>query len=928
SDNEVLDQVLEPVIEAADADARAKEKNKVEDNNSLDQVLEPVIEAADVDARAKEEKEVSDNEVLDKALKSVREEADIAAKEKAKTEAAAIKAVQKSLDDNALAKKKEDIEELFTKKGLKDGFTINGAAAYLSKHFQVADLRTFIETIENVGVDINISELEGRDISAPRISMIINDKSYRWMNETVKEFGMSIDHLLEPPVRIQTIKVAFTKIRVMHLIKAIKDVIDGNYAYYNLRRSPANSFQIIMEKPGEHLNAGDLNVVGDMRKAGINTAVMREIGVGEKLGYEYSRMRPNVVITKEIKGESGKIHTFTFKIENYVNRTTFEKLPLIYTLVSPNDSLEKNTDFTPEKRKEIYDEVYLESGELFAQDFENARHFKNYGVSGVGAIIYMGEKSGEESGIAKYGWEEFKKRFYDNGRLNDKEGIIEFFNEIKVVRKAGRNMDPKVYGRSIDAQKNAGNLSNPGSAERLFNADRHRGVTEAKISVNGVKEVINALHEDTVLKKGDKNKSEYDKVSNFLNNGKDIRKTIDIRAEELDEDFIRKVYEVGFNGINIIIDRNTDMTRLEGIIAKMPAISKRFGIDVQNYLTVTAGLVSPQLSVIISRLENYGVMLNIKVDGKHVSGSTVKRAVEDAAGQNFSGNIAVELEEISSGEELSLVEKVSVVWLSNTAGIKKAKNEFGKRKQPSAKSFGEIYSDTYRISSEDTDYIASFDVSEAFKETNREKFRTYMSNSISEQEAGNIETAFIAMMKFMEEIGIAKNSFVYKNAEAFSKKPSEDSYAKAKAHFRAAVENTLEMLYLKEDGKHSYETYMKRVSVTDRKAVKALSLDLLLNGQEERNIKDEINYIIKKYTLSDSRGDMTVRDLRNAVNETINEIIADPFAVRSAEKVEKTREALKVLNAATGFAFDRLLSEARNGAVTSLKVAREIMTAA
>jgi nucleoside diphosphate kinase len=845
--------------------------------------------------------------------------------------------------DEAAVGKQKAIDDLFKEKGLKDGFQIGGKNAYESKITPGA-IREFIEKLESIeGLDI--AELEGRDISLSRIKKINGYKSEKWINRIIKEFGLSMDYVLEPPVAIKTVREAFEKTGP---VKLIMSFIKQNFAPYAEKKSIINSVQIIVSHPdtafrkvsskdlaldSKEASAKDLDPdlieASSMMKVGVNSVVMR---MADKKPSGYQEISPNTMVTKEIDGE-----VYEFKVEHSVDKKSFKRWPEIVTVVKPNRKMQENlkkSGYSDKDIENIYKTLYIESAEDFAIDIDGSIQLKTLGISGAGSIIYgrginLDPAAQQKTSIAKYDWDEFKNvaKFYDDNGNASAKGIEDFFTEIKVIRTNGRNADPKSYGRSLDARENGNNLKASASAERFFNADRSRGVTESKILLKDVKKTVDEVYD----MKG--SGEDYDKLSNFLSQGKDIRKTIEVKLSDLDADLAAKIYKIGFDGINVILSENDDLGELKEKLGRLSEAAKKNGIGSQNYITLTSELMEAfkgkifeglNLSDIIGNLPET-IMPNVKVTAANADNNAVKSAVALTVGPKFDKNFAVELAEIS-GDELNDIEKISVVWLSNPSGIKEARKKF---KSASGKSFAETYRDAYKTSAQDTDYLASFDAQKTFDADAREGFRRYMSPEISSVEAADIETAFKAMKAFAKSVGIAENSFAYKDINYLSAKPTQDSYAKAKAHFRNAVENYLEALYLKAKNIEEtgvYDAYIKKVSVEDRNAVKSLLVFMLING--ESAVEFEVDHIVNKYKISSGKENMTVRDLRVSVSEFINKIKDNPFASAAVGEIEKAREAGAILNISAVFIFDKILRDARAGAQISGVAIRSILAAA
>jgi hypothetical protein len=214
------------------------------------------------------------------------------------------------------------------------------------------------------------------------------------------------------------------------------------------------------------------------------------------------------------------------------------------------------------------------------------------------------------------------------------------------------------------------------------------------------------------------------------------------------------------------------------------------------------------------------------------------------------------------------------------------------------------------------------------------KLREFMSQEASE-DAEVRKQNFDRIFTVLKEIGVSENSALHNYLTAMIEKDgsvTEENYESARGYLRGAVEKCLEIQYMRAFDVSADVYYGKKVSMSDRNAIRGLLLYMAVNGDgadlfDSKGINELL--AVQRGLLRHETGSMT--QLRIASNELINEILSDPLAVGGKEKVERVKKAFAVFtddSIIPILGIDRVIEQAKRGTLVSVSAIRSVLAAA
>jgi hypothetical protein len=853
------------------------------------------------------------------------------------------------------------------------GFTINAKELFSDGRIRVSkdDIKKFVNNLKNEGIDI--ASLEGKDIPSKMIRKMQDaEELNKFLGKLVTyKADLTIDNIIDPPVKIRVaqegVRNAFAR---KMAIKGVEKWIKDNYAPYRAFKSELNNFNIIVSG----------NDQGAKNEAAMAKA-MNGLGIWTFIAYrgvknadkKYSKLKPNTVISKKVM-INGELTEVDFKIKHYVyfasNKIT-AKETASGEIVAEVVPLSHQGFFTEAANGHILDEVYVESMEQFAQDMDGSVQMAG---AQSGAIIYGEDVTAPEvnaqqeaSAAAKFDWSAFSNYRFDT--VNDETAIsdklIEFYNSVETKKDKGRIISGYETANDLKAVDNATNLTNPESASRFIAREISKGVSIIRLDVGGnVAEIIEA-----VLKKDAKN-VQAKKALNFIEQGKDVSKVLNVKLSELNENLIEQIYRAGFNGINVIISADAtsgQLNRLNSLSDKMGEYSKLYGLEIRNYVTVEIAALmkmDPSEIGIIKNLADKKIMPNIDFGTTRIDPSSKAKLNEVFNNINYS----IRLDSMETGEETEGIDPV-VLGTPDTDSLKKDKNNHVKTEASFSKAYASRYAanrsartrgegkarqvkDSSGKRSAPVSYIAKFDEGKVTPER-LNKLDKYMYAETEKESYG--ETDFDEMLELLEELGITDASRMYMRIKQLKESTDGDAkfrYAMAKADLRFAVLSAMEQQYLefkgikfsKDNRGATKENQLKDVKEEDLNAVRELMWNIYRQQNQKAKIDarsgqvlsvSEISKGLTSYRFTgdkENMNNMNAKDLRQTNNPAIYnflESLEEPDAGKKKTlNEEELLELLAVMNVSIDIVFIKAVQDVINATKSGTTLVSAILRAA
>jgi hypothetical protein len=869
-----------------------------------------------------------------------------AAAEKAKTEPADKQAAEAKLAEEQRLKAASEAEAAKSaeeKKAEKKDILIENNFEITSKTMSMTaeNINTVIERFKAFNIDPKQSEIE--KIPEWLIIDVLKDKSNL---EAIKNYleskslEFTIDNIVNLPTGALVMKNLYDSLRVIRASLMLWTEL-GKWISSNIseekrqetQRNISDSLQIFVE--GEEVSEETKKEASSMMsdKVGLNVAILQRV---YNKPSNYKNLMPNTVVkVSHYDGKTYKTYDVIVRhsipADNTYDGVLFKKEPVIKTNVIENEEL--NNDIADAQiRKKIYDQVYYASAKHFADDIKGNRDVKReLGISGVGMIDYKydpvagtildGNVIVEEKaniGVLELKTADEKAKYFADGKIKIDE-IGNFMSAIASREVMGKEdqMPGREDGITMNADISDG-LANEVKVSRQMANEKSKNISIARVSSSSIKETIESLWNERnggkpSLSEGAK------KIRNVLNADKDIKKVVDLKPSDLlkdgriNTDLIKQAYEIGFNGIYADVS-GFSSEEVREVISTIRKMSRRYGLDTHNYMIFDRDNVKNNAKLIAANeklLSDAAITAVVRVKGK---GKSMNAKIERAVGSLT--NVALEMDSMESGEELERVQgKIVTLFLNNTSKLSKDTSRISKIKSV-LKIFNSIYN-----SALSSDYILNIDPK------NIKFLKAYM--SVVDGETVDFE----GMIKALDDAGIAKDSVLYQYVLNRSENNTAESFASAKAHLRASVENYLEREYVKTLGTGTEtetmkQTYFKKVDVSDRNAIRALLIYMAVNGEDAIN-ETAIKDILAAQRVLLSGEDKNIAELRADMNELINEIMDDPINA-SPSKIDDAKKAFTVLNdmVATFASLDNMLNNAKNSALMSASAVKGFLTAA
>jgi hypothetical protein len=786
-------------------------------------------------------------------------------------------------------------------------------------NLSVNEINAVEDRLRNFGIDP-----QNLGFIIPVAAVIAISENENWLKDRekiLKDRGIepSIENIINVPVEVLVRKTLQERIKdsVNPLAASLKKWIENNIASERRDKSTDASLQLFV---------GD-KALPEARSASFAGLVSAVIEQAQAKPAGSKRLNPNTVTPYIYNGKK-----YNVKVEHYAVEDG--NIARIAAVVKLSPSLTSAIEAAGANINDIKREIYETSIPYFAADIENDRRQMQYslGVSGVGMIVYsggiesrkisasaQGELAQRRTSFLELSGENKKNYFTEKSELTN---IGELSAEMASVKELGAawQMPGHEFGLTINVDS-ANALSNISAAQRYMNNEKSKNVSIARVSSANIKDVIENLRNERI--KGEKaaDTAEINRVRNLLSTGREIRKVADLSAADLlnadrsvNRNFIQHAFEAGFDGIYADLS-GLSLQDAQAVLGAIKEISAKYAIEAQNYVTLDKNISGDFVK---------GFTRIVKISGEKISAKDIKNAL-DEAGDYEGSPLAVEIEGISSGDELTLAQgRIVAAFMKNTSGISKDKSDKTKMKAQKR------YETSYRKSL-NSDYTLNIDSDKI------QGLKEFI-KPISEAEASMFADAqrgaamFETMISALKLAGIREDSVAYQYVAGSAKENTAQSYASAKAYLRAAVENYLERQYLSAVGRTGTDKndYVSGVVISDRNAIRSLMLYMALNGEDMSS--DKIKALLdEQRTLLD--GNKTLFELKNDNNPFINEILADPFADDSKEKAQEkkaqAKQALTVVSeSAAASGINKAMETFKDGAFASTQTIKQILSAA
>ncbi|MDR1195998.1 MAG: hypothetical protein LBL00_05935 [Endomicrobium sp.] len=762
------------------------------------------------------------------------------------------------------------------------------------------DFRDFIKVLlEN---NIQPSELSWKSIPS---------RAIKKAGSTVKKLGemgypVTPENIIDPPVNMRFIaksaKNAANLPRALR--KKLENLIAGSFMP-QARESMLGTVNLVNGVSGIQGLPNFVNFA----------AVGRDI---ERKGFEdlgrMRRIRPNTVIsvkfgekTANVKvklfARAGRNDVFADIVDDEIMSEYIEEKVQKY--VETNSTAEKadidaqRAEYTSEIRNLIYDAAFRS----FARDLSENRAIQRItGITGVGIVISdeMPETEGILSEISVEGIRdisrnldeiseaEVKAKYYDaqNGSFN----ALEFLQDAVARRLDRDHRNAKGYetGTVIDGKENGRPFVNGNASAKIYiDAERSRGVQNMDLRLSDPVDAVENI--DNPKNKGD----ESSKLKSLLENGKEVSKVLTVDYGKLASlsregrlnDFLKKTYGIGINGIKIELSAVDDIAsqELKDIVKAVQAASAKYGTFIRNYVTVSAqSITQTEAAQTIAALSReYGVIANIKfdknADTETLNDNTVANAVTQITQHYADAKISLEMEELLTGKELDSVDIVAL-WLANTLSASKVKEKTALRREQKLNTRALIleYDKSLRQGRQSG---LKFETGREAELMQSLRDLGFMSRDISQEllTQENIEEGFAGMLAALKSKDGESESALYKFIALQAAKGDAASYVTAKGYLEASARNTVDHIYM---NKYGFTDENMKVSFATFNTPKGRSMETLLfylaiNGYNiDKQLIENAHAALKGDAALTSK---TPAELKEFVNALVNEIEEDPF---------------------------------------------------
>ena len=818
----------------------------------------------------------------------------------------------------------------------------NAIEALLAKHhfaltprtraLSLEEIKEIAKAFERIGVDT-----ESFDGTIPaRIVLRINEDGPSnpggWLDRSAHileaaELEITVDNLIKPPYASAAIKKALNAVRsIKEISRMVQGWIEANIVPE--RRGKSIDANMMIYSTNGRLDAGTVSEVEKSLGAGLAAVAMERVNARHNVNSDRVKIKPNTVVMVEHGGRTYKV-----KVEHYM--TFASGIPVIQTVVLNNWELNKAVPAS--QRARIYDEVYNRSVKHFAVDVnDNKKQMQHdLGVSGVGMIVYMndGFVSGDikvngavvkaSAGTGVFELPEEERKLYcaeENGIAGHMKTL---FGKIAAKKDFGKAEQKPGYGYGLALNTDRSRVFGSAyTAMQFMNAEKGKNVETVRASNAKIGEVLAALSGESSSAK----KSDIEKIKNLLDSDNDIAKIVDLpklsglitSSGELSAEgvtLIRRAFENGFTGVHTDASGISDTAVLSRALGEINSIARKNRVDFSNYVSFEsldsdAAVVDAAAIRELADKHKFTPVIKIGEKGERISPEKVQKALGNLE------NAAVEIEGISTGDELTKVQgRIVLAWLHTSAGVAKDKSRAGSAK----KKLGSAYK-----SALSSDYLSNMNaaaIKELVKFMAQEAFA----------DAGKREKQFEDLLEALKKAGIEENSALYNYILDMKNEASVENYESARGYLRGAVEKYLETLYMESLGAAG-KLYRKKISISDRNALRGLLLHLAVNGEVLGSSSDIQNMLDGQRELLKSETG-TLAQLRADSNEVINSILEDPLKTYGSddkENIAKAKKAFAVLTdmAASGFAFEKAVESAKQGTIVSAGVIRSMLAAA
>jgi hypothetical protein len=291
----------------------------------------------------------------------------------------------------------------------------------------------------------------------------------------------------------------------------------------------------------------------------------------------------------------------------------------------------------------------------------------------------------------------------------------------------------------------------------MLEAQEKQNVSAVKLKINTATEAIELLYRSGKKSKALAQNPTALKIRNFLDSHSEIQKILVLDSQELDKNILRKIYELGFDGVYIA---GSKVFEIENILNIIAAVSKEYPNSLENFVETNP----KSAKVYEKRFQAAAIMPVVKII-KNANAQFIKSSL------NPLNETALEISSVRSGDELSpSQDRLSTVFLRNTSAIDKDKSDISDLKENKLLKIYNSVLKTARkskLSKTNIDNIGNLE-----KYADPENFQ---------------DKDFQGLKSALKSSGISKYSPLLSYIDLSDESP--EGYAAAKAYIKALIEN-------------------------------------------------------------------------------------------------------------------------------------------